>query len=256
MALPLGYGRSRAGAIGTGVGANVYGLRTTGQLGYAQGAQITKTGRTHKLATTQEHWTIAEHHLLQGVLHDRAIVREETLAGYHKHPDFVREMGPEKPTDESIYAPPPFTGQQQWGLVVDLTKCVGCGACVVACQAENNIPIVGKAQVLIGREMHWLRQDRYFCGDPEGDVQVSIMPMMCQHCEQAPCEPVLPGQRDGTQLGGAEQMVYNRCIGTRYCSNNCPYKVRRFNFLDFNKGTLYEPGWPRTTGQRRAPRAG
>ncbi len=250
ITLPLGYGRTKVGPVGEGAGFNAYQLRTSNTLGFAVGAKVTKTGKTYKLATSQEHWTVAEHHLLDEQLGERAIVREGTLEEFHEHPEFAQHQGAHVPHHDDIATNPldgykaesarPGSTLQQWGMVVDLNACVGCNACAVACQAENNVPIVGKDAVMQGREMHWLRIDRYFKGEnPEGDVEAVAQPMMCQHCENAPCEPVCPVNATTHTEEGLNAMTYNRCIGTRYCANNCPYKVRRFNFFDYNKGTLY-----------------
>ncbi|GMU24315.1 MAG: hypothetical protein AMXMBFR13_43890 [Phycisphaerae bacterium] len=237
--LPLGYGRTRAGALGVYAGVDVYPLRTSIAPWFVSGASVTRTGRQHALATTQDHWSIATHEVVDDVLKDRAIVREASREHFEHHPDFAQHMGVHMPHQENIHTAPPFTGEHQWGMVIDLNKCIGCNACAVACQAENNIPIVGKDEVIRGREMNWMRVDRYFRGDdPSGDVDVSVQPMLCQHCENAPCEPVCPVNATVHDSDGLNVMVYNRCIGTRYCANNCPYKVRRFNFYDYNKATL------------------
>jgi molybdopterin-containing oxidoreductase family iron-sulfur binding subunit len=260
ITLPLGYGRTKVGPVGEGAGFNAYSLRTSSTLGFAVGAKVTKTGKTYKLATTQEHWSVAEHHLLDEQLHERGIVREGTLDEFHEHPQFAREMGVNAPQGADNIATNPLEQYKeaakdpastihQWGMVVDMNACVGCNACAVACQAENNVPIVGKDMVLEGREMHWLRIDRYFTGeDPEGDVEAVAQPMMCQQCENAPCEPVCPVNATTHTEEGLNAMTYNRCIGTRYCANNCPYKVRRFNFFDYNKGTFYEKSKAMRTG--------
>ncbi len=244
LTLPLGYGRKVGGSLVSGTGFNAYTLRTTAAMGFAVGAKVTKTGRTYPLGTTQEHWAASEDHLSPDkAAQERAIIREGTLDRFQREPDFARHMGEKAPTKLNIYTSPTLDGANQWGMAVDLSACVGCTACVVACQAENNIPIVGKNEVIRGREMHWMRLDRYFAGeDPAGDVEATLQPMMCQHCENAPCEPVCPVNATVHSPEGLNEMVYNRCVGTRYCSNNCPYKVRRFNFLDYNKGTIRESG--------------
>ncbi len=196
----------------------------------------------------------------------RGLVREAPLDKYHEDPAFVREIGIDKDVPqgmlkgyqnyESGYDTPPLNSKTYqpdrpaWGMVIDLNTCVGCSACVVACQAENNVPIVGKFQVIRGREMHWIRNDRYFASDnpPQSDStgtpltdssylddpQMLIQPMACQQCENAPCEPVCPVNATVHNEEGLNTMAYNRCIGTRYCANNCPYKVRRFNFFNYN----------------------
>jgi molybdopterin-containing oxidoreductase family iron-sulfur binding subunit len=199
---------------------NAYLLRTAGQPWVATGAGLRKTGERHRLAATQLH------HSLNGRHH----VRAGSLEEYRKHPEFARELV--HVPHASLYPEDVYEGYA-WGMAIDLGACMGCNACVVACQAENNIPVVGKDQVIRSREMHWLRIDAYYGGEPEAPA-ILTQPMLCQHCEKAPCEPVCPVAATAHSSEGLNDMVYNRCVGTRYCSNNCPYKVRRFNFLRYN----------------------
>ncbi len=223
IALALGYGRTSVGRVGRNVGCDVSPLRTADAQWIAAGARVTRTGRKHLLATTQEH------HSMEG----RPLVREATLDEYKKDRHFAA-----KPDEHvqlfSLYKEHKYDQGNQWGMTVDLNACIGCNACLVACQAENNIPIVGKEQVARGREMHWIRLDRYFTG-PEENPQAVTQPVACMQCENAPCESVCPVAATTHSPEGLNDMAYNRCVGTRYCANNCPYKVRRFNFLDFHK---------------------
>jgi molybdopterin-containing oxidoreductase family iron-sulfur binding subunit len=283
VAIALGYGRSVTGRVGKDVGVNAYAIRSSDGLGYATGAKLAVVpGQFAFLANTQEHWS----------MEGRDIVREANVDEFAKNPGFVASMGmeahspavygdmkPEEfaklpreersritaeratttPRGGSLMETPDFSGPDafldgvhQWGMSIDLNTCIGCNACVIACQAENNIPIVGKDQVLRGREMHWIRLDRYYSdgkleagafGGPGNaelpeDPQVSLQPMACQHCELAPCETVCPVNATVHDQEGLNTMAYNRCIGTRYCANNCPYKVRRFNFFDYNQRQL------------------
>ena len=161
------------------------------------------------------------------------LIRETTLKDFEKHPDFAQHVVHVPPL-ESPWTEHDFSTDRRWALTVDLDKCNGCDACVVACQSENNIPIVGKDDVMNGREMHWMRIDRYFSGEPDSP-EVAGQPVMCQQCENAPCEQVSPVAATVHSKEGLNDMVYNRCVGTRYCANNCPYKVRRFNFFNYNK---------------------
>jgi MoCo/4Fe-4S cofactor protein with predicted Tat translocation signal len=229
ITLSLGYGRTAALRVGQGIGFNAYPLRTTSQPYVAGPAKIEKTGRSYPLAVTQEHSS----------MEGRAIVREGTLEKFQSDPGFAKTMGMDAhiPGNVSLYSNPPLDGLHQWGMAIDLNTCTGCNACVIACQAENNIPIVGKDQVISGREMHWLRMDRYFTsvGEEDEEPEMVTQPMLCQHCENAPCEPVCPVNATVHNNEGLNVMTYNRCIGTRYCANNCPFKVRRFNFFDYNQ---------------------
>jgi MoCo/4Fe-4S cofactor protein with predicted Tat translocation signal len=234
VALTLGYGRSQAGRIGNGVGFNTYTLRTSKAPGFDGGVTVTKLARTHPLSATQNH----------GSMEGRPIVHEMTVSELRS--EAKKEGGhgkasslgvfPQNPPHFSLWKEHTYDQGHQWGMTIDLNACIGCNACVTACQSENNIPVVGKDQVSRGREMHWIRVDRYFSGDP-GDPEVVVQPVPCMHCEDAPCEQVCPVAATVHDSQGLNVMVYNRCIGTRYCSNNCPYKVRRFNFFNFTKDT-------------------
>jgi molybdopterin-containing oxidoreductase family iron-sulfur binding subunit len=223
VSVTTGYGRRRCGRVGKSVGFSAQGVRMSGGFWFAGGFTVTKAGFTETLATTQHH------HAMEG----RPIVREATVAEYKKNPKFAEEMA-ETPELFSLYDEHKYEHGYQWGMAIDLTSCIGCNACMLACQAENNIPVVGKEQVLRGREMHWIRMDRYYTGDQD-DPQVVYQGVPCMQCENAPCENVCPVAATIHSEEGLNDMAYNRCVGTRYCANNCPYKVRRFNFLNFHK---------------------
>jgi molybdopterin-containing oxidoreductase family iron-sulfur binding subunit len=273
IVMPLGYGRRNVGRVGKGTGYDAYPFSST--TGFVRSGASIKfvPGETYKLANTQEHWS----------MEGRAIIREANVETHLKDKKWVDTVGMEShspaiygkdkkmslqekslktPRGGSLYETPDFAAppknvdawkdedslskfipEQQWGMSIDLNTCTGCNACIVACQSENNIPIVGKDQVMRGREMHWIRLDRYYSsGDLSEnrtslphDPQASIMPVACMHCEMAPCEQVCPVNATVHDSQGLNTMAYNRCVGTRYCANNCPYKVRRFNFFDFNK---------------------
>ena len=258
VTISLGYGRKTAGngalpyagrqdeitPAGAGTGFNAYLLRTdaTSHFAVADGkatekVSVKKAGGSYPLSVTQEHWSIE----------GRGVVREATLERYREDPEFVKKVAGDEELPAklpSLYSHPPLSAEQQWGMAVDLNVCTGCSACVIACQSENNIPIVGKLQVSHGRAMHWIRIDRYFASEkgyeqdnrqwPEHPEMVH-QPIMCQHCENAPCETVCPVNATIHSEDGLNVMVYNRCVGTRYCANNCPFKVRRFNFFDYNQ---------------------
>jgi MoCo/4Fe-4S cofactor protein with predicted Tat translocation signal len=222
ITLAVGYGRKHCGRVGTDVGTNVYPIRTTSGLNCVTGVEISKAARTEKLVSTQEHFA----------MEGRPIVREASLAEYRRNPKFVE--GGEEPEDlTSLYGDRVYDTGNQWAMSIDLSSCIGCNACLVACVSENNIPIVGKAQVSRGREMHWIRMDRYYVGDIN-EPQVVTQPLPCMQCENAPCENVCPVAATVHSPEGLNEMAYNRCVGTRYCANNCPYKVRRFNFLNWH----------------------
>jgi Fe-S-cluster-containing dehydrogenase component len=228
VSVALGYGRTRAGKVGDGVGANAFPLLTPAQgfhRAWAAGFRIEKTGRRQVLAATQLH------HSMEG----RPIVREATLAEFRRNPAAGNE---EKPHLQTLWAERPREGHH-WGMAIDLNSCLGCGACVVACQAENNVAVVGRDEVARGREMHWIRIDRYYNG-PEDDPETVYQPMMCQHCGNAPCETVCPVLATVHSSDGLNQQVYNRCVGTRYCANNCPYKVRRFNWFQYANNDRFD----------------
>ncbi len=234
VVLPLGYGRTRAGRVGTGVGFDTYRLRTTGALHVAFGASVGRTGRRYALATTQNHHAIDRVGLAERGRRVGELVREGTLSEYLADPEFARSRDEHGARMLPLWQEVQLAGEHQWAMAIDLAACLGCNACVVACQAENNIPVVGKAQVARGREMHWIRVDRYFAGKAD-DPKLVFQPVTCHHCEQAPCESVCPVAATVHSEEGLNQMVYNRCVGTRYCSNNCPFKVRRFNFFNYTK---------------------
>jgi MoCo/4Fe-4S cofactor protein with predicted Tat translocation signal len=221
----LGYGRTIAGKVGTGTGFNVFSIRTSDAPWFGSGLQITKTGDTYSLAASQ-----LTHLIDTSDLKDREIVRSGTREEYKENPSLTHETHHDEGQGESLYPPYDYSKGYAWSMAIDLNACVGCSACVVACQAENNIPVVGKEQVLRSREMQWLRVDSYYKGD-ERNPETYFQPVPCMHCENAPCEVVCPVAATVHSAEGLNDMVYNRCVGTRYCSNNCPYKVRRFNFL-------------------------
>ncbi len=231
ISLALGYGRAACGRVGRGIGHRVEGLRTTA--GYCfTAAQARKSAATYELVTTQEHHTLVEP--ITGQKRND-IVEESNIGEYRKELGHSAEHhAAEGHSLTDLFPAYDYTKGLQWGMSIDLNACTGCNACLVACVAENNIPVVGKDQVKRGREMHWIRMDRYFTG-AEDDPQAVIQPMACQQCEKAPCESVCPVAATAHSPEGINEMAYNRCVGTRYCLNNCPYKVRRFNFLNWNK---------------------
>jgi Fe-S-cluster-containing dehydrogenase component len=220
VALALGYGQDVPGQVSNGVGSNAYALRDS-SAPWFDDVTLRATEDTRPLSLAQEH----------GSMEGRPIVLHHSLDEYRRDPDFARIRN-ERPAFLYELAP---DAPHQWGMTIDLNACTGCSACVVACMAENNIPTVGKVGVRLGRAMHWLRIDRYYVGDPRQAAAV-VQPMLCQHCEKAPCEYVCPVNATVHSHDGLNEMVYNRCVGTRFCSNNCPYKVRRFNFFNYNAG--------------------
>ncbi len=236
VTVTFGYGRGeQAGRVGADTGFNTYSLRTSDAPWFGGGLQVSQAGGSYQLVSTQDHWT----------LEGRDIVRVGELERFKENPRYIaeevllHEFGNTEQEFHSVLPsqlPPPFDYSQppQWGMLIDLTACIACNACVVACQAENNIPVVGKHEVSKGREMHWIRIDRYFAGANFDNPETYVMPMTCQHCEQAPCELVCPVAATVHDAEGINNMVYNRCVGTKYCSNNCPYKVRRFNFYQYS----------------------
>ncbi len=238
IAVALGYGREKAGVPANGVGQNFFGMipNDAGNKKYWLGdVSISATGGKLAVALTQSH------HSMEG----RALIRETSLEAYLENPQSGNEVRLQIQDHlKSMYPKAEFDGLH-WGMAIDLNVCTGCNACVVACSAENNVPVVGKEQVIMAREMHWIRIDRYYKGDPD-NPEVLRQPVMCQHCDNAPCENVCPVAATTHSNEGLNQMAYNRCIGTRYCNNNCPYKVRRFNFYDYTgadalKGNRYDP---------------
>jgi MoCo/4Fe-4S cofactor protein with predicted Tat translocation signal len=222
----LGYGRERAGRAGNGFGFSAYKVRTTSAPWVASGIKISKTGERYKLITTQGFQS----------MEGRPQVREATLDKFQKDPRFAHEQVEAPPPALTLYPNYKYTGYA-WGMAIDMNSCVGCNACMVACQSENNVPVVGKWESARGRHMHWLRVDTYYQGDPDNPRKL-FQPVPCQQCENAPCEVVCPVGATVHSTEGLNDMIYNRCVGTRYCSNNCPYKVRRFNFMLFQDWTI------------------
>jgi MoCo/4Fe-4S cofactor protein with predicted Tat translocation signal len=259
LTIPLGYGRTAAGRVGTVAsttekdvtgppmisgGFNAYPLTTSAESYIRVGAKVRAVGRSYLIAITQEHGSLEGRgaDLVREIKHDQ-------VPAVKANPDLIKKMGMDGhiPENRSLYSHPPLSDIHQWGMTVDLNSCTGCGVCMVSCQAENNIPIVGKRQVIDGREMHWIRCDRYFASGPDAkgnydqdvtEPELVSQPMMCQQCENAPCETVCPVNATVHSEDGLNVMAYNRCIGTRYCANNCPFKVRRFNFFDYNQRKL------------------
>jgi molybdopterin-containing oxidoreductase family iron-sulfur binding subunit len=233
VTVSLGFGRRRAGRVGTGVGVDAYPLRHSEKPWFDSGLEIKKTNERRRLAATQHHFNMA----------GRDLVRVANIERYRHDPAFARRAEHDVNRGASLIEEPQPQAQREhgegnaWGMVINLNTCIGCGACVLACQAENNIAVVGRDQVLASREMHWIRVDRYFEGNDPDDPRFDFQPVPCMHCEKAPCELVCPVAATTHSAEGLNEMTYNRCVGTRYCSNNCPYKVRRFNFLQYSDET-------------------
>ena len=233
VAVALGYGRVAGGHVAREAGgANVaplIGQEDPSVPRLAINARLRKAGGSRKLVRTQKEFS----------MHDRPIVLDGDLAEYRREADFVKHKR-HLPKHADLYEPFDYSKGHKWGMAIDLGACVGCGACVAACQAENNIPIVGRTECGLGREMHWIRIDRYHTGDPDNPT-VHHQPMLCQQCDNAPCENVCPVNATTHSPDGLNEMIYNRCVGTRYCANNCPYKVRRFNFMRYQQAQLRDP---------------
>ncbi len=231
ISIELGYGRTKGGEIGTGVGFDGYQLMNSFDRIYT-GASISKNGGTYQLVSTQEHHSLDDD-FVKDFHRIRKIIRDGSIEEYKKNPKFIKEMALMNEKDiKKKNVNPVRKSDIKWAMAVDMSKCVGCNLCVSSCNVENNIPVVGKTETSKGREMHWMRIDRYYSGTPDAPI-VSHQPMTCQHCDNAPCENVCPVVATTHSPDGLNQMTYNRCVGTRYCANNCPYKVRRFNFFDF-----------------------
>ena len=233
ITLSLGWGRTAAGRYGNGKGFNVNPLRTSTAMGFTDGVSVEPLNQHYQLVRTQEH----------GRMEGRPIALDATVQEYRKEPYFASYKAVDPVSTPPLWKQQDYSEGHKWGMSIDLAACTGCNTCVAACQAENNIPVVGKFEVERGREMHWLRIDRYFVGEDEGDPQVAVQPVTCQQCEEAPCENVCPVNATTHTPEGLNDMAYNRCVGTRYCANNCPYKVRRFNYLDWHGHLDDEFGW-------------
>ncbi len=249
ITIALGYGRRITGRVGRNTGFDAYPLRTAQTTYFVTGAKVTKLGTKYELVTTQNHQAMEGRNLVRELPID--MYRKNAGFGFEGERSFVAMMGMDAhmPPNISLYRNPEYDSPHQWGMAIDLNTCTGCNACVVACQAENNIPVVGKDQVSKGRAMQWIRVDRYYSTiekedpgyDPtidDPDPQILTQPVTCHHCENAPCETVCPVNATIHTEEGLNAMAYNRCIGTRYCSNNCPYKVRRFNFFNYNERSI------------------
>jgi molybdopterin-containing oxidoreductase family iron-sulfur binding subunit len=252
----FGYGRTKefGGTISGAVGTDLSGFRRWNQSALYTGVMVKPTGEPYRLATTQDHFALDDLGMSETAKRAPQLVREGTLFEYKEDPKFTQKVVEHHFENKSLWKEPNVEQNHKWGMAIDLNKCTGCNSCVVACQAENNVPIVGKEQVLRGREMHWLRIDRYFQADVDPaksqsgihkplDAKVVMQPMACAHCETAPCEQVCPVAATVHTEEGINAMAYNRCIGTRYCANNCPYKVRRFNYFNYNDEYGYFYGW-------------
>jgi molybdopterin-containing oxidoreductase family iron-sulfur binding subunit len=249
----LGYGRRRAGRVGDGTGFNAYAIRPSDTPWFGSGLQVRKVNDAYPIYSTQDHHDM-DLKGLGGLSRERHLVRMATVEEYREDPGLIHEMGEDPPPELTLYPRDhEYDGPNAWGMVIDLNKCNGCNACTIACQAENNISVVGKDQVANGREMHWIRIDRYYRGDLD-DPETYHQPVPCMQCENAPCELVCPVGATVHSKEGLNDMVYNRCVGTRYCSNNCPYKVRRFNFYlyaDFETPSLQMARNPDVTVRSR-----
>jgi molybdopterin-containing oxidoreductase family iron-sulfur binding subunit len=233
VTLKLGWGRTAAGRYGNGKGFDVYPLRSSDEMDFASGVKVEVLSDKYQLVQTQTHDRMEE----------RPIAIDATVEEYAAEPDFASYRSVDPVNTPPLWKQQDYGEGHQWAMVIDLNACSGCNACVMACQAENNIPVVGKFEVERGREMHWLRIDRYFVGDDENNPEVAVQPVGCQQCEEAPCENVCPVNATVHSPEGLNDMVYNRCVGTRYCANNCPYKVRRFNYLSWHGYLDDKFGW-------------